>query len=448
MSSNRMFTIVSETKNLTNEDQIGECLQQNGVDERKNRTVMNMVRSMLSAKKMPRSFWPEAVLWTFHVLNRCPILSVKNMTTQQCWNRIKPSVSHFKVWGCLTHAHVAKVHRDKLDKRSIKCIFLGIIEGTKGYRLYDVEAKKVLIKEQLDWEDVGEIDEEDAVQQPEDDQETPLSANNSDEESTEENPSQHNSQITHGRTHRAPTWMNDYVSGEGLSEDEVVNMVQDTELNDPVTYAEAFQDVKWKEAIQHEIESIKKNGTWTLAELPKGCYTQKEGIDFTEVFAPVARLDIVRMIVSLAAYKSSKMFQLDVKYAFLQGDLHEKVYVDQSPGYIHEGEEQIIYKLHKALYGLKQAPRAWFTRIEAHFLQEGFKRVTMRKLSSQKEDHMEGSSWDFDMYDLGYMSYFLIETLQKDGGIFTCQRKYAEEVLQRFGMDDCNSVTCPMQMEN
>ncbi|GAA0142398.1 hypothetical protein LIER_03306 [Lithospermum erythrorhizon] len=98
------------------------------------------------------------------------------------------------------------------------------------------------------------------------------------------------------------------------------------------------------------------------------------------------------MIISLAAYKSWKIFQLDVKFAFLQGDLSEEVYVAQPPGYIQEGEDQLVYKLHKALYGPKQAPRGWFS----------------------------------------------------NEGIFICQRKYTEEVLSRFGMTDCNSVTCPI----
>lgn len=80
--------------------------QQNGVVERKNRTVMNVVRSMLSAKKIPKSFWLEAVVWTFYVLNRCPTLAVKDVTPQEAWSGVKPSIAHFRVWGCVAHVHI------------------------------------------------------------------------------------------------------------------------------------------------------------------------------------------------------------------------------------------------------------------------------------------------------------------------------------------------------
>ena len=101
-------------------------------------------------------------------------------------------------------------------------------------------------------------------------------------------------------------------------------------------------------------------------------YSQKHGVDYTEVYAPVARMDTVRMIIALAARKSWEVFQLDVKSAFLHGELSEDVYVEQPKGYEKKGNEHLVYKLHKALYGLKQAPRAWFSRIEAHFIGEGF----------------------------------------------------------------------------
>jgi len=100
--------------------------------------------------------------------------------------------------------------------------------------------------------------------------------------------------------------------------------------------------------------------------------SQQHGVDYTEVFAPVAKMDAVRMIIAFAAQKSWKISQLDVKFVFLHGKLDEDVYVEQPRGYKKKGSEHKVYKLHKALYGLKQAPRAWFSRIEAHFISEGF----------------------------------------------------------------------------
>lgn len=101
-------------------------------------------------------------------------------------------------------------------------------------------------------------------------------------------------------------------------------------------------------------------------------YSQKQGIDYKEVFAPVARWDTIRCIVVVAALKGWNVFQLDVKSAFLHGELTETAYVDQPLGYEKKGEEHKVYRLHKSLYGLKQAPRVWYSKIEQHFLKEGF----------------------------------------------------------------------------
>jgi hypothetical protein len=162
---------------------------------------------------------------------------------------------------------------------------------------------------------------------------------------------------------------------------------------DPVTYEEAAKYDTWKKAMNDEIQSIERNKTWELVDLPrdgkvigvkwiyktklnekgevekykarlvaKG-YSQKYGIDYKEVFAPVARWDSIRSILAVAALKDWKVYQLDVKSAFLHGELLETVFVEQPLGYVKKGAEDKVYKLNKALYGLKQAPRAWYNKI-------------------------------------------------------------------------------------
>lgn len=154
--------------------------------------------------------------------------------------------------------------------------------------------------------------------------------------------------------------------------------------------------------MQEEMNAIEKNDTWELATLPKGNkpfgvkwvykkkmnaqgeierykarlvakgYKQKAGIDYEEVFAPVARMETIRLLISLAAQNKWSIFQMDVKSAFLNGVLEEEVYIEQPPGYTKVGKENKVLKLKKALYGLKQAPRAWNTRIDAYFKEHGF----------------------------------------------------------------------------
>jgi len=106
--------------------------QQNGVSERKNRTLMNMVRSMLAARQVPKVFWPEATVWATHVLNRSPTLSVKDMTPEEAWSSVKPSVQHFRIFGCISYVHVLDSQRNKLDDKSFKCILLGLSEESRA----------------------------------------------------------------------------------------------------------------------------------------------------------------------------------------------------------------------------------------------------------------------------------------------------------------------------
>jgi len=111
--------------------------QQNGVAERKNRTVMNMVRAMLTEKKVPKIFWLEAVRWMIHVLNRSPILAVKDMTPEDAWSREKPSVDYFKVFGCAGHVHIPDAKRNKIEDKSVSCVLFGVSSESKGYRMFD-----------------------------------------------------------------------------------------------------------------------------------------------------------------------------------------------------------------------------------------------------------------------------------------------------------------------
>jgi hypothetical protein len=164
----------------------------------------------------------------------------------------------------------------------------------------------------------------------------------------------------------------------------------------------ALKSKDWRAAMVDELESIKENKTWNLVNLPRGHkaiglmwvfklkhdeqgdivkhkarlvvkgYVQRQGVDFEEVFAPVARTESVRVLLILAAHNNWPVHHMDVKSAFLNGDLGEEVYVSQPPGFIKQGEEEKVYRLHKALYGLRQAPRAWNSKLNAMLHDLGF----------------------------------------------------------------------------
>ena len=127
--------------------------QQNGVAERRNRTIMNMVRSMLSEKQIPKRFYPEVVNCTMHVLNRSPTLTIKDMIHEEAWSGVKPNVDYFRVFGCIGHVHVPDSMRTKLDDKSFKCVLLGRSEESKGYRLYDLVSNKVVVSRDVVFEE-------------------------------------------------------------------------------------------------------------------------------------------------------------------------------------------------------------------------------------------------------------------------------------------------------
>ena len=124
-----------------------------GVAERKNRTIMNMVRCMLSTRSVPKTFWPEAVNWAVYLLNRCPTHAVKNVTPQEAWSGIKPCIKHLRVWGCLSHVHIPDATRGKLDDKSFPCIMLGVSDESKVYQLFDPKTKRIVISKDVMFEE-------------------------------------------------------------------------------------------------------------------------------------------------------------------------------------------------------------------------------------------------------------------------------------------------------
>lgn len=127
--------------------------QQNGVSKRKNRTILNIVRSMLLSGSIPKTFRPESVNWSVHILNRSPTFSVKNMTPEEAWNGIKPSVDHFRIFGCIAYAHVPDERRKRLDDKAEKCVFLGVNESSKAYKFFSPLTKKIVISRDVTFDE-------------------------------------------------------------------------------------------------------------------------------------------------------------------------------------------------------------------------------------------------------------------------------------------------------
>jgi Reverse transcriptase (RNA-dependent DNA polymerase) len=201
-------------------------------------------------------------------------------------------------------------------------------------------------------------------------------------------------------------------------------------------------------------------------------YVQRQGIDFDEVFAPVARLEIVPLLISIAERGGWEVRHMDAKSAFLNGDLEEEAYVIQPPGFKIKGEEHKVLKLYKALYSLRQAPRAWNSKLDKSLMTLGFERCSIEHVvymrNQGKEKLIVGVYVDdliitgvyiqdigkfksqmknlFSMSDLGLLSYYLgIEVCQNFQRITLNQSVYAKKVLDKCGMKDCNPTQILME---
>ncbi|GKD26056.1 putative ribonuclease H-like domain-containing protein, partial [Tanacetum coccineum] len=243
---------------------------------------------------------------------------------------------------------------------------------------------------------------------------------------------------------------------------------------EPASVDQALNDPDWVEAMQEEMQQFKNQQVWVLVELPKGkraigtkwilknkrdargivCrnkarlvaqgHRQEEGIDYTEVFAPVARVEAIRLFLAFASFMGFMVYQMDVKSAFLNGKIEEEVYVTQPKGFVDPQHPKKVYKVVKALYGLHQAPRAWYATLSSFLLKNGYRRGTIDQTLFLKknakdiilvqvyvDDIIFGSTrqdWsdefeslmqsEFEMSSMGQLTFFLgLQVDQRKDGI-------------------------------
>lgn len=256
--------------------------------------------------------------------------------------------------------------------------------------------------------------------------------------------------------------------------------------------------------MQNEIQALENNGTWSLVDLPPGKKAlgsrwvykikynsdgsierlkarlvvfgnhQVEGIDYSETFAPVAKMSTVHTFLAVAAVKGWILHQMDVHNAFLHGDLHEEVYMKLPPGFEHS-EPNKVCRLRKSLYGLKQAPRCWFAKLATSLTAYGFSQsLSDYSLFSYRSGDIQihvlvyvddliisGNDSEavdkfkkylsscFHMKDLGVLKYFLgIEVARSAAGISLCQRKYALDIIAECRLLGSRPTTFPTDLNH
>lgn len=527
---NKTMEALFAADGITHEKTAPYTPQQNGKAERLNRTLMDRARAMLIDSGLPNNLWAEAVRTANYIRNRSPV-SNKSVTPFEAFHGIKPDVSDMRVFGATAYALTPKTLRHKLEPVSFRGTFVGYELGSKAYRIMKPDGTIIVSRDvtfdetktglappaplptetETDGIIINLFEPKPAAAEPMASPTTsspgspPPSAPSSETETESESPAE---------LPPAPSsFASRYPSRERNKPSEywksstalAAAAVPRSETTEPTTAEEALAapDAElWRAAMDEEMASLHANGTWTLEKLPPGVnpipvkwvfkikrdangnierykarlvakgFKQIEGIDYNEVFAPVSKHVTLRTLLALVAAEDMELHQLDVKTAFLNGELEETIYMVQPPGYA-EGSSNIVCRLRRALYGLKQAPRAWHTRLKAELESIGF---TASEVDPGLYMMMKGNDViyalvyvddilvaskslpaidsikhkvkkAFNIHDIGDATFFLGMEIERDRAarkLKLAQHRMTEELLSKYGLTDANSRTTPM----
>jgi transposase InsO family protein len=527
------FRQLCDEKGIERQLTIPGTPQQNGVAERRNRTLLEMVRSMMAQANLPITYWGDALLTATYVLNRVPTKSVTS-TPYELWTTRKPDLSFLKPWGCAAIAHESSHKFGKLGPRGKKCIFIRYSEQSKGHvfiheqengSITEFESRDVTFLEN-DFPRQSEIGQDLSLFETHDQDASAIqiqpdmlpSGSNLDNDEFVSSESQLHPE--------ASPMMIPGLSGSNQGIDESTPLrrtsrksiprrrfdiegeafIVTPDYEEPRNVNEAlscYAKEEWIKAMEEEMESMKSNQVWELVDLPKGRkaignkwvlkikrnadgsierykarlvakgYTQQEGIDYEETFSPVVRFTSIRLILAIVANLDLELHQMDVKTAFLNGELEEEIYMEQPIAFIKQGQEHKVCRLLKSIYGLKQSSRQWYIRFHNAIISYDFKMINEDhcvyiKRSKDKfiilslyvddiliagndKEYVETiKGWlssNFEMKDMGEATYILGVKISRDRSkrsLSLSQEPYINKVLERFNMKDCKPIDTPI----
>ncbi|GJR22677.1 putative ribonuclease H-like domain-containing protein [Tanacetum coccineum] len=637
---NKEINQFCEMKGIKRQFSVAKTPQQNGVPERRNRTLIEATRTMLADSKLPTSFWAEVVNTACYVQNRVLVVKPHYKTPYEPFHGRTPTLSFMRPFGCPVTILNTIDHLGKFDGRADEGFFVGYSLNSKAFRVFNSRPRIVeenlhirfsenlpnIVGSGLDWlfdidaltrtinyepiligtqfngfagtkasnnagqarmetkpvkdyillplwttdqpfsqglkssqddgskpssDDGKKVDEDSRKYSKCNDQEkgdNVNSTNNVNAASTNEvnvvgvktsielpfdpdmleledyrifeddedvgveadmnnlDTSIQVSPILTTRIHK--DYPLNQVIGDLQSATQTRRMSKSVEehgfIKEPKKVIHALKDPSWIEAMQEELIQFKLQKVWTLVDLPNGKrpigtkwvfmnkndeigivirnkarlvaqgYTQEEGINYDEVFAPVARIEAIRLFLAYASFKDFVVYQMDVKSAFIYGKIEEEVYVCQPLGFEDPDFPDRVYKVEKALYGLHKAPGAWYETLSTYLLDNEFQRGKINKTLFIKrykgdillvqvyvDDIIFGSTKKelfnafenlmhekFQMSSMGELTCFLgLQVQQKKDGIFISQDKYVDEILKKFGFTEVKTASTPIETQ-
>lgn len=482
---------------------------------------MDKVCSLLSESGLPKELWAEAAATAFHLINKSPSSAIGNKIPDEVWYKRRGlDYSYLKRFGCVVYVHTDD---GKLNPRAKKCIFIGYPIGVKGYMIWILEEKRCIISRNVVFREeilykmvtrksveIVDTDQTDGVVELKvNSEERQLVTGGvldssdsegdtrieSEEEETDESPVLQGYLLARDRVRkeiRVPlrfTENNCVVS--------CLLTTNDGESSEPYDYSDAMKDKdweRWNASMGDEMCSLEKNGTWIVVPKPKNVkiigrkwvytkkegipgvepprfksrlvakgYSQREGIYYNEILAPVVKHVSIRVLLQIVAAEDLEFEQLDVKTAFLHGELEEVIYMSQPEGYEVEGREDWVYLLKKSLYGLKQSPRQWNQKFNDFMISRGFTRSSVDScvylllyvddmlVASKSMQEIKILKKDlgtvFEMKDLGPAKKILgmeITRNRKELRLELSQCDYIEKILKLVQMEKAKPVKTPI----
>lgn len=488
--------------------------EQNGAAERLGQTLLRKASTMLKDLGLGMRYWDELVRTANYLRNRSPVASL-GMTPYEAGTGMKPELKQLRIIGTTGYAMVRKPQTGwkKFQSRSTLCTLLGY-EGDHIYRMLNPE-RKIIRASSIQWNkekrsrptDVTWMENEpcskrictDSLLHPKVCSPRERISDSTDLCVSNPEPADLKSTGTQYQT-RAQTTKAKESSSESLGLMACLANAQDVDIAEPKTYNEAakcFDWKKWEKGMKEECYSLHENNTWELVNRPPGRkvlrgkwvyklkrgpsgeilrykarwvvrgFEQEEGIDYNETFASVVKPMSYKTIFAFSAACDHEIEQMDIKTAFLCGEIEEEVYVEQPTG-MDDGTGRVC-KLKRALYGLKQSPRIWYKTLATHLATLGFhplgadlsvfiKGTTIIAvyvddllLSGPKMSDikiLKGQlSERFQMSDLGPCSYYLgmaVTRNRQNRIIQLSQTAYVEKILREYKMADSKPMSTPM----
>ncbi|RVW79030.1 Retrovirus-related Pol polyprotein from transposon TNT 1-94 [Vitis vinifera] len=504
------FTSFMSHHGILHQSSCAHTPQQNGVTERKNRHLVETARTILLHSNVPFRFWGNAVLTACYLINRMPSSVSRDQIPHFL---LFPDQSLYflppRVFGCTCFVHILTPGQDKLSAKAMKCLFLDIPDFKRvivviPLRLIDTLSPLISLSLRTHHsfppllslflflkscsfplsphlmlcllDHFRFIIVAPRVAAPLPFAEAPADSLPIPSASLAPAlPSPDDLPIAIRKGTRStcnPHPIYNFLSYQRLSSPYSAFVSSISSVSLPKSTHEVLSHPGLRQAMADEMAALHSNGTWDLVILPSG----KSTVGYRWVYAvkvgPDGQIASVRLLLSMAAMCSWPLYQLDIKNAFLHGDLAEEVYMEQPPGFVAQGESGLVCRLCRSLYGLKQSPRAWFGRFSSVVQEFGMLRSTVDHsvfyhhnslgqciylvvyvddvvITGNDQDGIQKLKQHlfthFQTKDLGKLKYFLrIEIVQSNSSVVISQRKYVLDILEETGMLDCKPIDTPM----